>query len=104
MINEEIDCRVQGQSSMHRLISASTAPFARQFAQGDGQVARGAFQAVSERFELNRVVLCAHGDRRQSRVNLRAEAVGCRFSFLLGARKLRGSRFGIRAHSILPAK
>jgi len=89
---------------MHRLISASTAPFARQLAQGDGQIARGAFQSVGERFELNRIILRAHGDRRQSRVNLRAEAVGGRFSFLLGARKLRGSGFGIHAHSILPAK
>ena len=54
-----------------------------QFAQGDGEVARGAFDAVGAGFEFARVVRVARGDAGEGVFDLRVEPFGCRFGLLL---------------------
>lgn len=53
-----------------------------QFAQGDGEVARGTFDAVGAGFEFARVVRVARGNAGERGFDLRVEPFGCRFSFL----------------------
>ena len=68
-------------SFITRVASASC-----QLAQGDGEVARGAFDAVGVGFEFARVVGVARGDAGKRGFDLRVESFGGRFCFLLGVR------------------
>jgi hypothetical protein len=58
----------------------------RQLAQGDGEVARGTFDAGGVGFEFAGVVGVAGGDAGKRGLDLRIEPLGCGFGFLFSIR------------------
>jgi hypothetical protein len=58
----------------------------RQLAQGDGEVARGTFDAGGVGFEFAGVVGVAGGDAGKRGLDLRIEPFGCGFGFLFSIR------------------
>jgi hypothetical protein len=71
---------------------------ARQFAQGDDKVARGAFQAVGASFQSVSIRVCAFGDRRQRVLDLTRQAASLCFRLLLSARHLKFGRLWLHIH------
>jgi hypothetical protein len=72
---------------------SSGASFVRQFAQGHGQVARGAFQPLGAGFQFLYIILRAHRDRRQRVLNLHGQTLGFSLRLFFGPRQR--SRFDI---------
>lgn len=63
------------------------ASLSRQFAQGDGQIAGGAFEAGSAGFEFFNVVTRAHGDGGQCMFDLCVQTLGFGLGLFFGARQ-----------------
>jgi hypothetical protein len=80
--------RLKGVSllSVSPLFFACQATLARQFAQGDDEVTRGALQSVGASFEAVRVGVGTHGDGRERLLYLPRQTPGLGLGLLLGAR------------------
>ena len=61
-------------------------PLENEFAERDGHIAGGAFEAVGARFQLVRVVLRMIGDSRECRLDLRVQTLGGGFGLAFSAR------------------
>lgn len=70
------------------LFAVLVAAFACEFAEGDGEVARGAFEARGDGFEFRTVRVGRGDDGLQGGFDLGVEAFGFGARFLLGARQL----------------
>jgi len=77
----------RAKKMLRRRVFCRQTTLARQFAQGDGEIARIAFETIGACIQILTFVARV-GDRLQSDADLRRQAFGFRVRFLRGARAL----------------